>query len=62
MKLIKWVVSLIITLIRTTLLQQDRFRKLNWLPSSVAFGGARVIASGSFRLAHFLVARHSRPI
>ena len=33
-------------LIRTILLQQDRFRKLKWLPSSVAFSGARVIVSG----------------
>ena len=34
-------------LIRTISLQQDRFRKLKWLPSSAAFAGARVIASGS---------------
>jgi len=34
-------------LIRTTLLQQGRFRKLKWLPSSVAFTCARVLASGS---------------
>ena len=28
------------------LLQQDRFRKLKWFPSSVAFGGARVPENG----------------